>query len=231
MRRVILISVGVAISVTMMGTVFLRQNRVATLRTERARVLARLGGPVEVSPIIAPVSPLDFKQNSRSPSITLLQLRAEVTRLGNRKHELANVRAESERLQGQLATRGTNAPGTVPLGAGYIRKSEARNVGYATPENTIQSFLWAIQNRDASSLLQAFDPEIAKQLRERIQNSAVTEEFFKEFEVLPGLRILGREAAENGVEVLTFETLPGTESPTQLRFKQFEGQWKLVGGL
>jgi hypothetical protein len=228
MRRGLTISLVVAIGGAMISAVFLRQNRITTLKAERTQVLARLADPAEVSPTVAPAEPLDFKQNSHSPSIELLKLRAEVTRLGNRKHELANARVESERLHGQLATRGTNAPGGVPLPAGYLRKSEARNVGYATPEATIQSLLWAIQNRDSSSLLQAFGPENAKELKERMQSPASTEAFFKEVEVWPGMHVLGRESGPDGTEVLTVEIIPGLESKQQLRFKQLEGQWKLV---
>lgn len=224
-----MISLGVAVGATMVVAVFLRQNRVTTLKAERAQILARLADPAAVPPTVAPAAPLNFKQNSHSPSIELLQLRAEVTRLGNRKRELANAQVESERLHGQLATRGTNAPSGVPLPPGYLRKSEARNVGYATPENTIQSLLWAIKNRDSLSLLQAFVPENAKQLKERMKSLSSTEDFFKEYEVLPGMHVLGKEAGADGAEVLTIEFMPGVAE--QLTFQQFEGQWKLVGGL
>ncbi len=161
----------------------------------------------------------------------LLKLRAEVSRLESRKRELAQVRAENERLRVQLASRGTNVPGAAALSAGYIRKSEAKFAGYATPEDTIQSFLWAIHNRNASSFLGALGPEAAKQLEARMQSPSSTEVFFKEADSLPGMRVVGKEAGEDSEVVLMVEIMPGTESPARLRFKQFGGQWKLVGGL
>ena len=51
------------------------------------------------------------------------------------------------------------AAGGIQLPPGYIRKSEARMVGYSTPDDTLQSFLWAIQNRDLTNVLQALAPD------------------------------------------------------------------------
>lgn len=228
MRRLITMSLGVAAGVALAVAVFLRQDRIATLRTERAQVLARLAGPVEVSPVVAPADSPDFKQNSHSPSLELLKLRAEVARLGNRKRELANARIESDRLHGQLAVRGTNAPGALVLPAGYIKKSMAKFVGYNTPEDTIQSFLWAIQSHDAAGFLKALDPEEAKRIEARMQVSPSIDEFFKEADSLPGMQILGKETGEDGELSLRVAIMPGEELPQRLRFKQFGNQWKIV---
>ena len=48
MRRALIISLGVAVSVTMMVVVLLRQSRVATLEAERAQILAQLADPAKV---------------------------------------------------------------------------------------------------------------------------------------------------------------------------------------
>ena len=230
MRRIIMLSLCFAVGVTMMVAVFLRQNRLATLKAEQAHVLARLTDPAEMSLPDAPANPQNVKQSSHSPSIELLRLRAEVTRLGNRKRELANARVENERLRIQLATRGKNVPGAVALPAGYIRKSEARFVGYNTPEETIQTMLWAIQNRDSVSFLQAFDPKQAKALSARMQTRLSAEEFFKQADSWPGIQVVGKEAGTDGEVVLIVELMPDNESPMRIRFKQFGGQWKMVEG-
>jgi hypothetical protein len=231
MRRVILISLGLAVSVTMLVAVFQQQNRLTTLKAERAQVLARLAGPAEIASPVAAASPPDIKPSSYSPLMELLKLRAEVSRLESRKRELAQVRAENERLRVQLASRGTNAPGAVALPTGYIRKSEAKLVGYATPEDTIQSFLWAIHNRNASSFLGAFGPEAAKQFEAQMQSPSSTEAFFKEADSLPGMHVIGKEAGDDSEVVLIVEIMPGDKPQPRIRFKQFEGQWKMVGGL
>ena len=45
------------------------------------------------------------------------------------------------------------------LPPGYVRKRDARLVGFNTPEDTLQSLLWAIQNHDLAKVLEAFTPD------------------------------------------------------------------------
>ena len=56
-----------------------------------------------------------------------------------------------------MIRQGTNSSsGTLP--PGYVRKRQARLVGYNTPEDTIQSFLWAVQNHDAVRQILKVEP-------------------------------------------------------------------------
>ena len=72
---------------------------------------------------------------------------------------------------------------------------------------------------------------MAKQMESNIQSRSSAEEFFKEADGIPGLRIIGRET-EDDTTVLIVEMIPGDEANWQrMRFKQFDGQWKLVSGL
>jgi hypothetical protein len=160
----------------------------------------------------------------------ILRLRGEVTRLTERKRELAGVRAENERLRAQLADRGTNAPAGLQLPPGYMRKSEARMVGYNSPDDTLQSLLWAIQNRDLTNILQAFAPDRAQQLRDQAAASrGSSDDFFSQAAGLPGMRILRREpAASDGSIAMEVEVVP--DAPVErVTFRQFNGQWKIDG--
>lgn len=231
MRRILTIGFAVAVGIAMLVVVFLRQNRITTLKAERAQILVRLADPAAVPPTVAPAEPPNLKQSAPSPSIELLQLRAEVTKLGNRKRELANARVESERLHDQFATQGTNVPGAVALPAGYIRKSQARQLGYNTPEATLETMLWAIRNRDQASFLKAFDPQRAKQLAAQMQSPSSPEEFFKASDSVPGMHIVGREAGKDGEIFLLVLTMPDEKVPVRMRFKQFGDQWKFDTGL
>jgi hypothetical protein len=169
---------------------------------------------------------------SHAPPIELLRLRGEVGQLERRKRELAGARPENERLRVQFATKGTNAPGGITLPAGYIKKSDARYAGYGTPEDTIQTMLWAIRDRNTKHFLQVFNPEMAKQLEAEMQRRGSPEEFFKEADAMPGLRIVSKEAGTDDTIVLIVEMLPGEETHSQkIRFKQFGGEWKLMSGL
>src|SRR5205814_6918127 len=126
------------------------------LRAERARLLSQFAarsGPsrpaqeTEASPNAA-ATPSD----APPVSLELLRLRNDVARLAGRRRELAGVRAENERLSVQLAARGTNSSVRTGLPPNYMRKAQARLVGYNTPEETVQSFLWAVQNHDFTNL-------------------------------------------------------------------------------
>ena len=230
MKRTLLIVLSIGICVAMIVAVKQRRDQLGKLKAEQVQVSARLAAPVEAPMSVAPANEQSGRQLSYSPSMELLKLRAEVARLGNRKRELANVRDESQDLQSQSATRGTNASGAFVLPAGYIKKSEAKFLGYNTPEETIQSFLWAIQNRDAAKFLEAFSSEKAKQLEARMESRESIEDFFKESNSLPGMHIIGREAGENGEIVLKVEIMPGDEPQPKIRFKQIGGQWKMASG-
>jgi len=157
----------------------------------------------------------------------LLRLRSEVTRLSARKRELAGVAEEAERLRAQLASRQTTESGANQLPPGYIRKAQAQMMGYSTPENTIQTFLWALHHQDINVLLQSFTPPQAEKLRSRIQaspDSAAT--FFKATEPMPGLGIQSRASKPDGSTELQVTFGPGLLSQT-FRLLQINGEWKL----
>jgi hypothetical protein len=159
-----------------------------------------------------------------SSSSELLRLRSQVGQLTERKRELANVRIENEQLRAQVAVRGTNAPAGRPLPPGYIRKSEAQWVGANTPENTIQSFLWALQNHDLANLLQLMTPEAGQRLMRGAGDSP--EKFFEDFGVIPGMRIINPQPMADGSIQAEAEFMPGEPVP-KIHFRMMEGQWKL----
>jgi hypothetical protein len=166
-----------------------------------------------------------------SPSLELLRLRSQVGQLELRKRELTSVTEENKRLQTQLATKPTGGTGGVPLPAGYIRKSEAKLVGFGTPEDAVQSSLWAIEHRDLPTFLKFFSPEQAKQIAAEVERRGSTEEFFKAAGITPGLLITGREQKDDGTIVLTVQIAPNDESSNlKMPFKQIDGQWRLVSG-
>jgi len=224
-----IIAVSSVASVTALTLVFAKRRELISLKLEESKLrqpAVEVTQPVGHVANVAITSPPQY-----TPSAELLRLRGEVGQLERRKRELASIRTENETLRTQLATKGTNAPTGIVLPAGYIRKADAKLAGFGTPEDTIQSMLWAIQNRDTATFIQAFNPEAAKQMEAEIERRGSAEEFFKEAEAMPGLRILGKETESNDTTVLTIEMIPGDESSSQkVRFKQFAGQWKLVSG-
>jgi len=166
----------------------------------------------------------------------LLQLRAEVARLSQQQRELSPARKENERLRLQLENRRTNNAAKHP-GSTYIQTSEAKWVGYNTPEDTLQSLFWAAKNRNVEKFLEGLTPESAGELREQIgksENPAQAIESILESASLPPLfEIIGREQLADGSIGLKLQIVNGNDESRSvdtsepLGFKQIGGQWKL----
>jgi hypothetical protein len=160
----------------------------------------------------------------------LLRLRSEVTRLTECRRELAGGRAENERLRAQLASRVTNSPAVSQLPPGYMRRSEARMVGYNTPDDTLQSLLWAVQNHDLTNFLQGVTPTVAEEIRSKVavSNQTVEDFFGQAAAFFLGMHVLRREQdASDGSMAVEVEVIPG-EAGRWITFRQINGQWKMA---
>lgn len=198
------------------------------LREEQQQYLSRLAASSTGDLTPAPIeqsTPVKSSVADTAVPPELLRLRSEATRLARRKRELAGVAAEGERLRAELAARpmnATTAAGTVAP-PGFIRKSEARNMGAGAPEDTVQTLLWAVQNRDITNVLALFTPEAAQELQARNGNKS---DFFQGAEGLVGLSVLGRQ--QLAPDLIELSLSPnGDPSAQPFRFRLIEGQWKL----
>jgi len=217
--RPFLFSLSLAACVTMLAAAALQRRQVLNLRAERQQKL---------TDATAPADGLTAPPDTPSPSVSreVLQLRNQVGQLRRRRDELLPVRAEHERLVLELAARGTNASG---LPRNFIRKSEARLVGYNSPEATLQSFLYAIRNRDLTNFFQAFTPEGVSRLKSQgLESPDRLEKLFDESQDLIGLSILDREQRQQDLIAANVQILPGLP-PTQILFRLVNSQWKMDG--
>ena len=233
-RPVLLSGLLVAVCLATLWGVWSQRGQVAELRAEQQQLMALVAAKADGSASSVRAETVGTGSGAGLPALVatpeLLRLRSEVTRLTERRRELAGVRADSERLRAQLASRGTNGPGGFQLPPGYVRKRDARMVGYNTPENTLQSLLWAIQNRDLTNVLQAFTPERAEELRAQAgEFRESSEAFFTEAQGFVGMSIIKREPdARDGSIAVEVEVLPGEDRP-RITFHQTNGQWKIAG--
>ena len=219
----------VACSATCAATlacVFAQGRQLGELRAEHQRLVIQQEGAKKNSTEAAPKN-----ESTGSPSIELLRLRNEVSQLTSRRRELNNVTSENEKLLVQVAASRTNPAKAAivmqTLPPGYISKATARNVGYNSPEDALQTMLWALQNRDAASIAQGFTPRIAEDFQKQIAKAqAAGKDFFAASEKLPGMLVLGKEQEPDGATILRVEIIPG-EPETKIRFQQINGQWKL----
>jgi len=187
--RPLLTLLGLGLLIATVGMVGKQRQQLGELRNQAQDLRAR-AETLTNEPRAEAESPIAAAPQA-GPSLELLRLRSQVGQLERRKRELTGVTEENKRLQAQLATKPTGGTGGVPLPAGYIRRAEAKLSGFGTPEDSLQSFLWAIEHRDLPTLMQAFEPEQAKSLAEQVEEQG-SEKFFKEPNVIPGLYISQR---------------------------------------
>ena len=226
--RIVIIGICLALGVATIAGVTVQSRRLDGLRADQQQL------QLEIQKLSSGLSRPETQPDgsngvrtrpSASPSPELLRLRNQVSLLSRRQRELAGVPVENERLRARLASARTNAANVLP--PGYIRKSEARFAGYATPEDALQSMLWAMQNRDFTNLMAAFTPEIARQMQKEIERTGKTpEEFFKDSEALPGMNIVNRKVETNDLIELQVEIVPGQDAQP-IRFRQINGQRKM----
>jgi len=215
--RPFLIGLSLTASVAMLGAVAIQRLQVVDLRAEQQQKLADATTPTDPTP----------PQVASSPSVSreVLQLRNQVGQLRRRRDELLPVRAEHDRLVLELAARGTNASG---LPRNFIRKSEARLVGYNSPEATLQSFLYAIRNRDLTNFFQAFTPEGVSRLKSQgLESPDRLEKLFDDTQDLIGLSILDQKRQQDLISA-NVQILPGVP-PTPILFRLVNSQWKMDG--
>jgi hypothetical protein len=226
-RRALLGGFLAIVCLLILWGVWSQGSQLAGLRAEQQQLLAARADNT-VSPGTAEVA--DASSGASPPALVatpeLLRLRNDVTQLTERRRELAGARAENERLRAQLASRDTNGPGGFHLPPGYVRLSEARMVGYNTPDDTLQSLLWATQKHDLTNVLQAFMPEMAEQFRAQAGKSPQSiEDFFSTYQA-PGIAILSRRPQPDGSVELEVETVPGAP-PDRISLRPVGGQWKI----
>jgi len=207
-----------------LGTASVRQQRdLARLRSElgELQTLAQQRQAAAAASRTKPASP--GQPLSESEKLELIALRAEVTRLQERRKELAAVKAENEKLQEHLESAVSGTERT-SLPTGYVRRREARFVGAATPEAALQSFFWALEQRDINALLQLLGPEMAEDFRHQLTQGG-PDEFWKTMRI-PGYRIVEVEQKADDHVVLKVEILPG-EPPETMNLRWLEGGWRL----
>jgi hypothetical protein len=211
-----------------------QRSQLAALRAEQQQLLAQLAARADGPASLRAAEAAGASSATPHPALVatpeLLRLRSQVTRLTERRRELAGAWPENERLRARLASRGTNGLGGFQLPAGYVRRSEARMVGYSTPDDTLQSLLWAAQNHDLTNLLQAFAPEMAEEIRAHLGESPQSiEDFWRDSASLVGARITSRiPDASDGSITVEMEVVPGEDGP-RWTFRQVNGQWKIAG--
>ena len=214
----VILTVLILMSLALLTCVFIQESHLSSLKLEQQRLLGHK--PDEPEPAAPANEP--GQASEPEPSTELLQLRSEVNRLNRRKRELSLMPVENAHLKQRLAANRTN---NTAFPNGYIRKSQARMAGYQTPEATLQTFLWAMQNRNLKNFLDTLTPEAAAQIT-RTTGVRSAEEVFDGTEALIGLGVVDRQPLADGSMQFKLQFAPGIP-PASVVFRLIGNDWKM----
>jgi hypothetical protein len=162
----------------------------------------------------------------------LARLRNEVGQLRTKQNELVNARAENERLLDAKRT-GATLPREVP--PGFISREQLRNAGYETPENTVQTFFWAMREGSYEIAMQSFAPEnrdrayfenLSPENRAKEANNFKREISQPMMQQFNDYSVARREDISEDVVVLHVRSSVSTNT-LQHRLKRVGQEWKL----
>jgi hypothetical protein len=224
--RSVINGVLVLASLGLISTTVLRARQLARLKAEAFQIGAEMTAQAAPVPAVAsPGAAAESGQRSEADLLELMRLRNEVAQLRQRQRELANAQAENNALRQRVAAAAPVSASAVALPPGYIRRKDAQLTGYQTPEAALQSFIWAIANKNTNTLFQVLDREGAGNLLEDLQRKG-PDEFWKEVSIIPGFRIIGNRANTETSSELTVEFAPGDEQ--KITAVKNGEEWKLI---
>jgi cell division protein FtsB len=175
------------------------------------------------------------QSHSKEQERELLRLRGEVGRLREQNKDLENLREENRRFRAVLAAM-RNSPGTAAAteaaSLDYLPKSSWTFVGYATPEASLQSGLWAANSGDVKTFFTSITGEMQATVQNDLEGKSETEARTKvmdEVAKIKSCRIVNREVLSDEEVVLTVSIEEGEQAATtsKLTMKRAANEWKL----
>jgi hypothetical protein len=202
---------------------FLRrqQDEIKQLQTENER-LSTQAGPAQTSPTLSPEQLHE-----------LLRLRSEVGRLRQARSEAGQLQATNVLLRAALE-KSESELAALRAAPNFLAKEQFAFAGYATPESTVRSVIWAMNRGDVKSLAASLPPEnravFEKRLAEQSEASvaAETKRMQEAFSPLIGFRILDQQAtsATQVVASVSFDE-EGESVIRKFELQKFGNEWKL----
>lgn len=149
----------------------------------------------------------------------MANLRQQIETLRRSTNELATLRTQVKQLRAALDGVKSTAgpPPDVPSGDIYPR--EAWNfAGYDTPENTIQSLMWAVSQGDEDTYAAGLTPDMFTEMQGQFADGSFADEAPLEMSDITGYRIVDRGVDSDGnVRVILFMDGPNELMPIDLQ--------------
>lgn len=218
MKSKILFGIAFAAVIVAVGW---QRNAISQIRAANESLRQETPAPPLVAndPVSAATEEIEALQNANRE---LPKLRNEVRKLREEKRELEKLQTENQRLAASLkAAPKTGAP-SLSEAEGFVLKQTWSNAGFATPEATVQTFFWAIAQRDAKRIAECMPDND----RQKIERGLRGDESFSDLAKMQGFRIVEKkQIAEDKVELGIQAAAGGRVMPMPVRL--VNGEWKL----
>ena len=218
--------------------VVVQSLRVARLRVETDALRQQIAATQKHAEALA--------ENAKSASATapdseterteLLRLRNQAAQLRTVTNELQQLRARVEQLQAAQANVAHSTPAAptypAPAGSAPVPRESWAFAGYATPDATLQSAVFAMSQGDLQAFLAAMTPEEAQRMQKSMEGKTpeqVAEEGRREMARVKSFQVLSREELAPDRVVLHLYAA-GTDDRVQRVIMQKAGEeWKWAG--
>ena len=227
---------GIVFAVLLAGTVggvLLQRNALSNARLENHKLrgeseeVRRLAG--ENQDIARLRAENQEIEKLRLETRDLHKLRNEVHQLRERKPGLEKLRAENERLR-RLALAGANRVSKVTEAGKYIAVERCADVGLGSPASTLQTFLWALREKNTHRLLDCFSGGNDTQSNELPGNVSM-EDLKMTWGRVKAILVTGEDevSADNIQMELVFVGDPESGSGSgRIGFKRVGNDWKFA---
>jgi hypothetical protein len=214
--------------ITTLALVVFQRSAISRTRTANETLRQQTAIPTIVASDAAPATEeIEALQTANSE---LPKLRNEVRRLREERREFEKLRMENERLAAALkAGPKTNTP---PLSEaeGFVLKEKWTRAGFATPEATLQTFFWAVANKDLSAMAECMTGEARKSMEQELQRSIADsgkgfEEQFEPLSKMQGFRIAEKKQLSDDKVELSIQAAAGGRA-MPMRLQLVNGEWK-----
>ena len=166
----------------------------------------------------------------------LLRLRGEAGVLREQSQELETVRNENRQahaaLESSLKAQAPAVAGAAAT-ADYWPRGSWAFTGYASPDATLQTLLWAMNNGDLKAVLASATGDVAEGMEKDFAGKSEDEASIRamdEVSSLQSVRVLNREVQGDDTVVLTAASEGQTDTHTEeLLLQKIGNDWKVSG--
>lgn len=226
--------IAVCLLVAAVGAVWVQRTSIAALREKnielRQQAADAESAPRENRGAPQPVNDQEI-QSLTEATRELPRLRNEVRQLRQQKPEVDQLRAENGQLAAALKTAPKTTARRMSEAEGFVLREKWTHAGFATPEATVQTFFWALANKDLRAWAQCMSGKDAQKMEQEIRESADggakrMEAKFADVANIQGFRISERKQIAADKVELGLQAATGGQM-LLMHLQLVDGEWRL----